>query len=90
MAALNRLSEEDAVRFLTIHKCKGLEFEMEIVLGIETDLFFDNPADVKSEYFVAISRAKDDLAATCADHRTKPRGCELALVRESYAVRKVA
>lgn len=74
VAALNRLSEEDAVRFLTIHKCKGLEFEKVVVLGVETDLFFGKPVDVKSEYFVAISRAKDDLVITSADLRTKPDG----------------
>jgi superfamily I DNA/RNA helicase len=74
VAALNRLSEEDAIRFLTIHKCKGLEFEKVIVLGVETELFFGNPADVMSEYFVAISRAKDDLIITSVDYRAKPDG----------------
>ncbi|BCW73538.1 hypothetical protein NicSoilB8_45820 (plasmid) [Arthrobacter sp. NicSoilB8] len=42
VAALNRLSEEDAIRLLTIHKCKGLEFENVIVLGVETDVFSGN------------------------------------------------
>lgn len=74
VAALNRLSEEDAIRFLTIHKCKGLEFDRVVVLGIETELFFGNPADAMSEYFVAISRAKDDLVITTVDVRSKPEG----------------
>lgn len=74
VAALNRLSEEDAIRFLTIHKCKGLEFEKVVVLGVETELFFGKPADVMSEYFVAISRAKDHLTITSADYRAKPEG----------------
>lgn len=33
------LSEDDAVRILTIHKCKGLEFEKVVVLGGEHELF---------------------------------------------------
>ncbi|RFA06546.1 DNA helicase UvrD [Subtercola boreus] len=74
VAALNRLSEEDAVRLITIHKCKGMEFEKVVVLGVEADLFFGKPADAMSEYFVAISRAKDDLVVTCAATRTKPPG----------------
>lgn len=74
VAALNRLSQEDAIRFLTIHKCKGLEFEKVVVLGVETELFFGSPADVMSEYFVAISRAKDELIITSVDYRAKPKG----------------
>lgn len=74
VAALNRLSEDNAVRFLTIHKCKGLEFEKVIVLGVEKDLFFGPLANVKSEFFVAISRAKDELVLTHSAFRTKPPG----------------
>jgi superfamily I DNA/RNA helicase len=75
VAALNRLSEADAIRILTVHKCKGLEFEKVIVLGVETQLFWgNNSVDVKSEFFVAISRAKDELVLTHAKRRTKPPG----------------
>jgi superfamily I DNA/RNA helicase len=74
-AALDRLSEEDAVRILTVHKCKGLEFEKVVVLGVEKQFFWgDNDRDVKSEFFVAISRAKDELVLTHTDFRTKPDG----------------
>lgn len=38
--ALRRLSEVDAIRFLTIHKCKGLEFEKVVILGVEEQLFW--------------------------------------------------
>src|SRR5699024_6494746 len=74
VAALNRLSADDAIRLLTIHKCKGLEFSRVIVIGVETDLFFGKRADVASEFFVAISRAKDELVVTHADFRSKPDG----------------
>lgn len=75
VAALDRLSEDDAVRILTVHKCKGLEFEKVIVFGVEPQFFWGrNDADVKAEYFVAISRAKDELVLTTARYRTKPDG----------------
>lgn len=72
--ALRRLSEVDAIRFLTIHKCKGLEFETVVVLGIEEQLFWGDPAAAMSEFFVAISRAKQHLVLTHAGHRDRPEG----------------
>lgn len=68
--ALKRLSELDAVRILTIHKCKGLEFEKVILVGVEHQLFWGDAA--MSEYFVAISRAKNELVLTHADYRSRP------------------
>lgn len=71
--ALRRLSEVDAIRFLTIHKCKGLEFEKVVILGVEEQLFWGNNATtVMSEFFVAISRAKRHLVLTHADYRKRP------------------
>jgi superfamily I DNA/RNA helicase len=71
-AALKRLSEIDAIRILTIHKCKGLEFERVVVLGVERELFWGSEA--MSEFFVAISRAKDVLLLTHVAYREKPAG----------------
>jgi superfamily I DNA/RNA helicase len=68
--ALKRLSEHDAVRILTIHKCKSLEFETVVVLGVEEDLFWGDAAS--EEFFVAISRAKTELLLTWADYRARP------------------
>ncbi|WP_331750477.1 ATP-dependent helicase [Streptomyces albidoflavus] len=72
--ALRRLSEADAVRFLTIHKCKGLEFEKVVVLGVEKELFWGAPTAAISEFFVAVSRAKHHLVLTHAKHRGRPEG----------------
>lgn len=72
IAALKRLSELDAVRLLTIHKCKGLEFDKVVVLGVEEQLFWGRPSVAMSEFFVAISRAKSHLVLTWARHRTRP------------------
>ena len=82
--ALRRLSGEDAIRILTIHKSKGLEFEKVIVLGVEEQLFWSNsrdyadntsiPRDLLHVFFVAISRAKHELVLTSASTRCTPEG----------------
>jgi superfamily I DNA/RNA helicase len=75
IAALMRLSEEDAIRLLTIHKCKGLEFEKVIVLGVEHELFWSPDAEEnRAEFFVAISRAKRELVLTTTSLRPPPAG----------------
>ncbi|MGV0430780.1 UvrD-helicase domain-containing protein [Corynebacterium tuberculostearicum] len=72
--ALKRLSGEEAVRFLTIHKCKGLEFDKVIILGVEKEMFWGDPSDMLAEYFVAVSRAKTHLVLTWARFRPRPTG----------------
>lgn len=82
--ALRRLSGEDAIRILTIHKSKGLEFEKVIVLGVEEQLFWSNSRDYVDNtsisrellhvFFVAISRAKHELILTSASTRRTPEG----------------
>jgi len=68
--ALRRLSEPDAVKILTIHKCKGLEFEKVIVIGIEEEMYWGDAA--REEFFVAISRAKQELVLTYVNARARP------------------
>ncbi|ORV24643.1 hypothetical protein AWB98_20575 [Mycolicibacterium conceptionense] len=72
--ALRRLSDQDAIRLLTIHKCKGLEFDKVVVVGVEEQLFWGDPTAVMSEFFVAISRAKSHLVLTHARRRDRPAG----------------
>jgi superfamily I DNA/RNA helicase len=72
-AALGRLSEVDAVRILTIHKCKGLEFEKVVVMGVEEQLFWSEIDVARAEFFVAISRAKHELYLTTTQFRKRPR-----------------
>jgi len=73
LAALKRLSEDDAVRILSIHKCKGLEFEKVVVFGVEQELFWgDEIDDKRAEFFVAISRAKTELILTWTQSRPRP------------------
>ncbi|NDR54427.1 ATP-dependent helicase [Actinomyces sp. 565] len=70
VAAMVRLSEEDAVRILTIHKSKGLEFEKVVVFGVEQEFFWGE--DYRAEFFVAISRAKNELILTHSQRRPRP------------------
>jgi len=74
LRALARFSSDGAVRILTIHKSKGLEFETVVMLGIEKETFFGNPDEERSVYFVGISRAKQRLLLTSAARRARPEG----------------
>jgi superfamily I DNA/RNA helicase len=71
-AAMRRLSHSDAIRILTIHKCKGLEFDKVVVLGVEHEFFWGS--EPISEFFVAISRAKSELVLTHVSARARPPG----------------
>lgn len=76
--ALTRFSDDQAVRILTIHKSKGLEFDSVIIAAIENETFFFKNAAEKAEnlcaYFVGISRAKSRLVLTHVDQRERPAG----------------
>jgi superfamily I DNA/RNA helicase len=72
--ALSRFSEDNAVRIMTIHKSKGLEFDTVVLLGVETETFWGKAEEERSAFFVGISRAKRRLVLTVANHRERPRG----------------
>ena len=72
--ALARFSEDGAVRIMTVHKSKGLEFHTVIAMGIENQIFFGDINSTRPTFFVQISRAKERLVLTCAAHRSRPDG----------------
>jgi len=72
--ALSRFSEDCAVRIMTIHKSKGLEFDSVIVLGVENQTFWGDSAEQRSAFFVGISRTKRRLYLTVSKHRERPKG----------------
>lgn len=72
--ALERFSDDQAVRILTIHKSKGLEFDSVIIMAVENEIFFGNQAENRCAYFVGVSRAKERLVLTYADRRERPAG----------------
>lgn len=76
--ALTRFSDDQAVRILTIHKSKGLEFDSVIIMAIENETFFFKNSTDQAEnlcaYFVGVSRAKRRLILTHASQRQRPAG----------------
>lgn len=68
-AGMSRLSQDEAVRLLTVHKSKGLEFDHVYFMAIETETFFGAPEEARSTYFVGISRARSKLVLTYSQHR---------------------
>lgn len=72
--ALERFSDDQAVRILTIHKSKGLEFNSVIIMAVENEIFFGDQDENRCAYFVGISRAKKRLVLTHADQRERPSG----------------
>lgn len=70
--ALVRFSGDDAVRILTIHKSKGLEFDSVIMTAIEKEIFFGKAHDERCAFFVGVSRAKRRLILTHSAIRSRP------------------
>ncbi|WP_461603896.1 3'-5' exonuclease, partial [Aeromonas salmonicida] len=71
---LKRFSDDQAVRILTIHKSKGLEFDSVIIMAVENEIFFGNQDENRCAFFVGVSRAKKRLVLTDADQRERPAG----------------
>ena len=70
--ALERFSDDQAVRILTIHKSKGLEFDSVIILGVEQQTFWGEEDDERCAFFVGVSRAKKRIMLTACKHRDTP------------------
>ena len=74
--ALASFSGDRAVRIMSIHKSKGLEFDTVVVLGVETQTFWGAQDAERSAFFVGISRAKRRLYLTVCDRRVEPKGAK--------------
>jgi len=72
--ALASFSGDRAVRIMSIHKSKGLEFDTVVVLGVENQTFWGDQDAERSAYFVGISRAKRRLYLTLCEQREEPEG----------------
>jgi superfamily I DNA/RNA helicase len=71
-SALATFSDDQSVRILTIHKCKGLEFHSVVIMAIENEIFFGGRQENRCAYFVGVSRAKQRLVLTTCNQRAKP------------------
>jgi hypothetical protein len=74
LGALSRFSDDQAVRILTIHKSKGLEFNSVVMMAIENEIFFGDQDANRCAFFVGVSRAKQRLVLTHSDTRERPEG----------------
>lgn len=70
--ALLGFTDDHAVRILTVHKSKGLEFETVFILGVENETFWGDLPDERATFFVGSSRAKTALYLTSSSYRAKP------------------
>lgn len=70
--ALISFSGDDAIRLLTIHKSKGLEFDTVVIMAVEQEIFFGNVHDERCAFFVGVSRAKQRLLLTHVSRREVP------------------
>lgn len=70
--ALERFSDDQAVRILTIHKSKGLEFDSVIIFGVEDQTFWGKADEERCAFFVGVSRAKRRLVLTVSKCRETP------------------
>jgi superfamily I DNA/RNA helicase len=85
VVTLASFSGDEAVRIMSIHKSKGLEFDTVIVLGVEEETFWGEAGAERSAYFVGISRAENHLFLTICKQRERPDGARFwKNVRNEY------
>jgi DNA helicase II / ATP-dependent DNA helicase PcrA len=68
--------EEDRVQLMTLHACKGLEFPIVFLIGLEEDLLPHKTlgldiAEERRLFYVGITRAQERLILTRAEKRRK-------------------
>ncbi len=74
--ALASFSADSAVRIMSVHKSKGLEFDTVVLLGVEEETFWGELSAERAAYFVGISRAKQRLWLTTCRYRNRPDGAK--------------
>lgn len=74
--ALASFSADSAVRIMSVHKSKGLEFDTVVLLGVEKETFWGDLSAERAAYFVGISRAKQRLWLTTCGYRHRPDGAK--------------
>jgi superfamily I DNA/RNA helicase len=74
--ALASFSGDSAVRIMSVHKSKGLEFDTVVILGVEKETFWGESSAERAAYFVGISRAKQRLWLTTCHCRQRPDGAK--------------
>ncbi len=83
----------DAVKLMTVHASKGLEFPVVFVIGMNQNVFPSKRTEDSEEerrlFYVAITRAKDRLYLTRPEQRVAYPGGPMALQMESQFIREI-
>lgn len=72
MSAINSFLGVDSIPIMTIHKSKGLEFKSIYFIGIDDESFrnfANNPEEDRCAFFVALSRAKENVTFSFSEER---------------------
>jgi superfamily I DNA/RNA helicase len=72
----NKEDDEERVQLLTLHACKGLEFPIVFLMGVEEDILphrvlGSDIAEERRLFYVGLTRAKERLIMTRAQKRRK-------------------
>ena len=73
---LKSFLDDQAIRIMTIHKSKGLEFHSVIMLAVEEETFWGDKDAERCAFFVGVSRTKQRLLITYSKERQKPEDVE--------------
>jgi DNA helicase-2/ATP-dependent DNA helicase PcrA len=83
---------DNAVKLMTVHASKGLEFPVVFVIGMNQNVFpSKRTEDIEEErrlFYVAITRAKDRLYITRPEKREAYPGGPMVLQMESQFIRE--
>ncbi|ASY82655.1 hypothetical protein BJK05_18840 [Pectobacterium polaris] len=85
---VNLFTGTNAVKIMNIHKCKGLEYKIVILLGFEDEGFWnysDNSFEQRCILYVAFTRAKDEIIISQSDRRYFINGGKKELKKEKIA-----
>lgn len=72
IAAIDSFQGNDSIPIMTIHKSKGLEFDVVFFVGFDDNSFwsfYDQENEDKCTFFVALSRSKEYLYFTFSENR---------------------
>src|SRR3546814_20772065 len=67
LVELTHVTDDGAVRILTVHKAKRLEFDTVVVLGVENETYWGDEDDERAKFLVAFSLATRRLGLTVAN-----------------------
>ena len=81
------MEQREAVKIMTVHASKGLEFPTVFIVGMNQDIFPSKRGDLEEErrlFYVAITRAKEQLIITRAKKALGWNGAEIPTIESQF------